>query len=473
MTEKKKKDEPKEQPRQMQQNEMTIIPAGATLVRMEPTAIAPPPATAEELAHAAGEQIKFYQLLIQLIAKSVPLSDITLFGGRQDDPPQVWFGSNACRRILGWGRYNFKTYPVETHPYEDGSGIEFRVYGELSKGDWCVSVMGNRSTTDEFFSRAYRARCEGCDETFSKSTKQCPRCKQETVEEAYTLPLKEIDRSSVVQAAISNCWNKALGAAGLMPSYEDLEEALKAAGKDISKIKQVGFGGRREAAPDSVEVSTMRTKVFSALARACDNDKSKMADLLESLTTFTVRDGKDKGKVVKGKREVERLTEKQLPRVLEGLEKMAKGKPEPKATAKPEPKAETKASNAPAVIPDAKIFGVVTKVEGPVTSRNNRTMVIIKILPEGQEERKLYCFDNKTMQGQNGEPTKAFDLLKGAGSKYCVFGYSQQKSGENLYYQLTGIFQIGNHCWDDDGVPYVDRKADMREPGKDDPSLFD
>lgn len=425
--------------------------------------------TAAELEQQAYTQIDFYQRLTKLIAQAVPLSEMTLFGGRQDEPPQVWFSAMACRRILSWGKYNVYMHPIETHPYDGANGPaeQYRVYGELEdpKGRR-VSIMGNRSTEDEFFSRAYRAHCPKCGDNFSKSMRKCPKDGTETVEEAYTLPLKEVDRASVQQAAISNAWNKALAAVGLMPSFEDLQIGLQSAGKDIEKIRRVGFSGRRQTADsDNQEQSSLRTKVFTLLARICENDKAKMADMLEELTAFTAGDGKK----VKGKRDVEKLTAKQLPYVLEKLEKLAKGKPEPATTQPAQPQqpaaAQAKGGRVPkAQIPDMQIVGDVVKVQGPSMTSKNQPFMMLVIRPKGQtEEQKLYCFDNAAMQGQKGDAVKAFDLLRSASSQFCVFAYSEDTQGANTFRRITKILQIGEHYWDDQGMPYIDRGADVRQ----------
>lgn len=216
------------------------------------------PPSPEEVLQLAENQIKIRKGYVKLVSAFLKPHDILVFG------EEIYLPARPCQDILSWARIRVTPHwPVQEYRYDspDGPFIEFVITATITdSGGRPVDVMGNRSTRDEFFG-------------ISGKTYVCPTCKGPLARrKAYPndkwesnfcdagnhgkvkadvivhyLPLFDVDIPSVRSAAVTNLWNKALKACGLMPTLQDLEET----GMDISKVKRIDFKSDGKQAPQA------------------------------------------------------------------------------------------------------------------------------------------------------------------------------------------------------------------------------
>ncbi|RLI19665.1 hypothetical protein DRO54_08095 [Candidatus Bathyarchaeota archaeon] len=98
---------------------------------------------------------------------------------------------------------------------------------------------------------------------------------------------------------------------GLNFELREVEEALKAAGKDPTKIPRVSFkegkkgGKKRSKGKESKEEKNYRAEIARMLLELTGGDKEEAANLLEQLSAFTASDGQP----VAGVRSPKKLTD--------------------------------------------------------------------------------------------------------------------------------------------------------------------
>lgn len=136
------------------------------------------------------------------------------------------------------------------------------------------------------------------------------------------LPLSEIDTTNMMKKAQTNCLNRLTKRTlGLSFTWEEIEEA------SAGKIKRdagpsVSYDhGKRGGNTDNKETKERKAKLRKAILDMCGGDVASAREWLKSVTTFEVTNPDGSKKTVEGKTEVDRLTEKQVPRVEKALEK--------------------------------------------------------------------------------------------------------------------------------------------------------
>lgn len=426
-----------------------------------------PDESAEQALEKAKQQINFWKGVLTLIAESIPPSQIVLY----DEQPH--FTAAACVRIMQWAGAQFIVDKMENFHWdgEEGPYIEFVVTGRvLTRTGRELPVMGNRSTNDDFFGTGYKSVCPACGADLVAEN-VCPthNVQREPKRKRYQLPLKEVDIASVRQAAVSNAWNKAVAALGLLPAKEELEKAM---GRDkFNSIRTVGFergskGGRQQGT-DTADVAAQRKKIEALLQELGDNEREKMEAMLEAVTTFTG----EGGKVVKGKRRVAELTVKQLPIVLERLSEMnakaeaarKQGKMFPQEDKKPK-------SRTPSPAPSGKPIGTGIITSAKRMRKQGSTQEFIEIIQEGH---KLFLFDNMMMRLADGSQVRLFELLLadlGATGLYAEFATKDQagKDKQGSYTTIIGVTRLGAHEWELDGTPVKrwDPEAEAQPPAE-------
>lgn len=229
----------------------------------------------------ADKSIQFRQGLLKLIAKKIRPTEVRMFGDN------LHFERGACEQILSWAGSDLTKLRITPDRITDDKGayIDYEAYGTLKTGDGReMELMGNCSTRDDFFGR--RTDKEGND---------------------YFLPLSEVDVPSVKQKAITNLLNHcAIRALGLKSiTLNDLKEA----GMDINQIGKVTFGkGKSGGATVDTDTKNKQAELGNILLSIAGGDRMVVEDMLEDITKFPGRDGKE----VPGLRSCAKLTGKRL-----------------------------------------------------------------------------------------------------------------------------------------------------------------
>jgi len=211
-------------------------------------------------------------------------------------------GSEKVARLFG---ISWRIDEPKLTEYDDGH-FGFSYKGYFTLGVATIEFEGSRSSKDGFFSKAH-----GKD-----------------------IPPSEIDRNGVKKAALTNTIGngvtRILGIRNL--SWEDLKDA----GINISGMAKVDYK-KKEMSKDAKE---QRDKIGEMIMEMAGNDKEEASKILEDLTSFTAKDGKE----VKGKKSLADLSEKAVPvtygKVKEEYEKWQKKSKKVKGSSKkdePEP----------------------------------------------------------------------------------------------------------------------------------------
>lgn len=381
---------------------LTMAPAAQPISALMP--IAPP--SPEEVLTLAENQIKIRKGYVKLVARQLRPQDVLVFG------EEVYLPAKPCQDILSWARIRVKPHwPVEEHHYNspDGEYIEFVITATLTDtGGREVDVMGNRSTRDEFFGIAGKLYpCPQCGEP-CKWQKVNPNdqrdstvcavhgkvwVKKENIVIKY-LPIYDVDVPSVRSAAVTNLWNKALKAIGLMPTLQDLADE----GMDISKVKRVDFKGG-DGKSSSQSTTPKQQPPQSNQPKAAAPSSTATATSAKAAT----------------------LPKSQIPdKVHFGtLESIKPGTTQPKKDGKP-------------------------------TGEKGRPF--LGLIVDGV---KITCFDDKELAlDTRGLKKRAFDLLLGAVGQPVAFRVKTNGQYENV----TGYERIGDYEWDQDGIPILRRE---------------
>jgi hypothetical protein len=158
--------------------------------------------------------------------------------------------------------------------YDDGH-FGFSYKGYFTLGVATIEFEGSRGSKDGFFSKAH----------------------------GEDIPPSEIDQNDVKKAALTNTIGngvtRILGIRNL--SWEDLKDA----GIDVSKMAKVDYK-KKEMSKD---VKDQRDNIGEMIMKMVGGKKEEASKMLEDLTSFTAKDGKE----VKGKKSLADLSEKAVP----------------------------------------------------------------------------------------------------------------------------------------------------------------
>ena len=158
----------------------------------------------------------------------------------------------------------------------EGDGhFSYTYKGYFTLGSTTIEAIGSRGSKDGFFSKSH----------------------------GEDIPPSEIDRNDVRKAAYTNLLGngitRMLGLRGL--TWDE----VKGAGIDQSKISKIDYK-KKEMKKD---VKELRDKIGSMLMEIARDDKEEASKLLEEITSFVAKDGKE----VKGKKSLADLSEKAMP----------------------------------------------------------------------------------------------------------------------------------------------------------------
>jgi hypothetical protein len=430
MTRKKKAEPSQKRARVVMQQPGTTV----EIVPME-AQIAPVP-TPEQLLDSAARQITLRKGYVKLIAASVRPEEVLVFGGA--DREEVYLPERICRSILNWTRckVSFRGQ-MEEHRYDspDGQFIEFVQNAVvIDPTGFEMSILGNRSTRDEFFGVAGKThKCSVCQKDAKydfpwEGAKYkgyfCPDHPKAKIEDAtHWLPLWDVDLASVRKSAITNLWNGAVKAIGLQPTLLDLKEA----GMEISKVQHVAFGSKREPKQPGAGEKPKTPQNSPPASKPAPQPKQ---------------------------------------------DEQPKASAQPAAAPKGNEPAPTDTNRhetpAPSGPPRAEIptDGVIDIVYNQ--GQDGKALISKK----GSPYRKLvisgntyFLFDNKQMPIDDGRvKTPLFELLdeakKGTPVQFIA------KEGSQGRWGIERVMRIGNLEWSEDGVPVLRREPPTREPGE-------
>lgn len=403
-----------------------VVQQPETTVEIVPVAAALAPApTPQQVLDAAERQIAIRKGYMKLIASSVRPEEVLVFGGK--DREEVYLPERVCRNILNWTRCRVSFEgPMEEHRYTspDGEFIEF-VQNALviDPTGFEMSILGNRSTRDDFFGLAGKEhKCPVCKKDAKYDfpwqgakfkgwfCPDHPRAKPDEI--VHYLPLFDVDIASVRKSAITNLWNSAVKAIGLQPSLLDLKDA----GMDIAKVQRVEFGSKRREPNESGPATPAQ-------------EQKKPA----------------------------------TPSAPAGHPAAAPAKPAeaPKQTEETKPSGPERAE-----IPwSGKIDMVYSRGKDNQPLKSQRGSSYRKVVISGNT---YFVFDNKQMPIDDGKvKTPLFELLDQAKAGTAIeftATESKAKQGQSMW-NITKVLRIGNLEWDETGIPVLRRDPPMREPG--------
>jgi len=180
-------------------------------------------------------------------------------------------GAEKVARLFG---ISWRIDEPKLAEYDDGH-FGFSYKGYFTLGVATIEFEGSRGSRDPFFSKAHDK----------------------------AIPPSEIDRNDVKKAALTNTIGngvtRILGIRNL--GWEDLKDA----GINISNMAKVDYK-KKEMSKD---VKEQRDKIGSMIMEMVRENKEEASKLLEKLTLFTAKDGKE----VKGKKSLSDLSEKAVP----------------------------------------------------------------------------------------------------------------------------------------------------------------
>lgn len=240
---------------------MDLTPRGAVI-----------PAIADDnllaFAEAAERRVQAINRIKRAALSVTGKNDWTDQGGK---PYLQVSGAEKVARLFGMS-WRIDTPSCEVD--EDGH-YSFTFKGYFSMGAAEIEVEGSRSSRDPFF------------------------CKRR----GETIPPSEVDRNNVRKAALTNCIGsgvtRLLGIRNL--TWEDLLEA----GINQGNVSSVEYQGQAM----SSEAVDQREELRQMILEMSGNDAAKAREMLAQFTEFVGRDGN----TVKGKTDLSKLSEKQIP----------------------------------------------------------------------------------------------------------------------------------------------------------------
>ncbi|GEM_PF-906002 len=226
-----------------------------------------------DIANSAERRIEAVKKIKTIVLGLTSQNDWVDQGGK---PYLTASGCHKIARVFGIG-WSFLGEPKKIVE-EDG---HFRYEVKLSvfmKGQ-SIEVIGSRSSKDTFFTTRYRNN------------------------EKITLPPSEVDAGDILKASITNA--QAIGISALLGIRGMTWEELSTVGIDKAKVAKVEYSVKEM----SEEAKNLKEEIRRMVLDMAGGDKKMAQEMLEEYTSFT---GKD-GKVVKGKRTIDDLSEKAIP----------------------------------------------------------------------------------------------------------------------------------------------------------------
>ena len=213
-----------------------------------------------------------------------------------DQSGKPYLEAAGCAKIASAFGVQTQDVKCEKENVEDekGSYVRYRVTG---RGNWHTTQateVGSASSRDDFF---------------VKRSKWVDGVKQD-----ITLPQTEVDLGDVEKKAFTNFMNRLIKRLiGLSFSWEDIE-AISAGKISQATCAAVRYGakgskGGSTAAPTTGAAQSNRDLIWKQLLEMYDGETGPAESCLERITTFTGRDGN----VVKGRRDITKLSDKGVP----------------------------------------------------------------------------------------------------------------------------------------------------------------
>jgi hypothetical protein len=239
------------------------------LSRVEPETI---PAIADDVLLATADQVEKRIAAIQRIKQAaLRVTRSTDWIDQNGKPYLQVSGAEKIARLFGIS-WRIDEPVLEK---EDDGHFSYTYKGYFSMGPSEIEAIGVRSSSDPFFSRAHKE----------------------------DIPPSEIDKGNVKKAAYTNCIGN--GITRLLGLRNLSNEDVQGAGIDTTKSAKVEYQ-KPEMSKDAQE---MRAQILKMLEEIAEGDPMKVLDYLEMATEFVGKDGKE----VRGKRDLSKVSEKQLP----------------------------------------------------------------------------------------------------------------------------------------------------------------
>lgn len=232
----------------------------------------------------AKERLEIHQGLKRLALQATNPGDWVIFG----DKP--YLTDKGCQKFAEIYGISFPKIEIEAMSYQDEKGPVVEFFATVT------AVYQNRIETDSSSAATSEVFFNGLD----KDGK--PR----------RLPLSLINRSDVRKKAITGAKARVVRRLlGLNFELKEVEDALRAASKDPTKIPRVSFkegkkgGKKRSKGKQNKEEKNYRAEIARMLLELTGGDKEEAANLLEQLSAFTGSDGQ----AVSGVRSPKQLTD--------------------------------------------------------------------------------------------------------------------------------------------------------------------
>lgn len=243
----------------------------------------------------ARERLEIFERLKRLAIGYTSPADWVLLSGKP------YLTESGCMKFAEVYGVSFQSSRVEQVNYSDERGpvIMFVAVVTAEFRGRKVEEEGSASTAGQFFN--------GSEETEGGKKR------------AKRLPLSEIDIPNVRKKAITNAKARATKKIlGLSFTREEMDAALSGAGKAAAAVSQVSYGGKSEVrqATGKGKVNDTKRRIGEMILEMCDGDKVMAGNLLEGYTEFQGRDGN----MVRGKRSVADLTDRQAEVVIKKVE---------------------------------------------------------------------------------------------------------------------------------------------------------
>ena len=228
--------------------------------------------TSDNLIEMATMAERRIQAVKRIKAAALKVTNINDWIDQNGNPYLQVSGAEKIRALFG---ISWRIDPPKIDRKEDGH-YTYSYKGYFSMGSASIEFEGSRGSKDPFFSRSH-------DED---------------------IPPSEINEADVKKSALTNTIGngitRILGIRNL--TWEEVEIALGIKREDAKKIDY----GKKEMDKD---VKELRDEIEKMLLEITGNSKVEFAKLLQQLTSFTGKDGKE----VPGKSTLSDLTEKAIP----------------------------------------------------------------------------------------------------------------------------------------------------------------
>jgi hypothetical protein len=242
---------------------------------------------------------KFFELQSRIRQLSLNVTNQGDWVDEGNKPYLQWTGTSKIAMAFG---VSYKDLIFEKELVKDDKG-EYLIYHCMGVVSWQnreVPELGTGSTRDSFFGVRTREKEGG----------------QNGEREKYFLPMSEVDITSVKKKALTNMLNRGLkDLLGLSFSWDEIEKntngKITKAGSASVSYKDKGGGGGKKVEM-SEEGKKLLKQVGDDILSMFKGDAGLARGYLERATSWKVKDGPDAGKEIKGKTELNQISEKQL-----------------------------------------------------------------------------------------------------------------------------------------------------------------